>query len=123
MLGGENIGALNWGRARGAALCEPAGGCRARTRRTRRYGGWIDENADMARDPRCIWPPPPGASAGDARTGSSWLAGAARRRDERARRARAPRAVRARRRALLRRSARSRGRRLAAVARRVAAAR
>src|SRR6266436_4172583 len=96
---------------------------RARTRRTRRYGGWIDENADMARDPRCIWPSPPGASAGDARTGSSWLAGAARRRDERARRARAPRAVRARRRALLRRSARSRGRRLADVARRLAASR
>src|SRR6516162_2331617 len=64
----------------------------------------LTKNADMARDSRCIWPPPPGASAGDARTGSGRLAGAARRRHERARRARAPCAVRARRRALLRRS-------------------
>src|SRR5215471_4678800 len=75
----------------------------------------------MARDPRCLRPRPPRASAGDARTGSGRLAGAARHRDERARRARAPRAVRARRRALLRRSERPRGRCLADVARRVAA--
>src|SRR5215471_580690 len=83
----------------------------------------LTKNADMARDSRCIWPPPPGASAGDARTGSGRPAGAARRRHERARRARTPRAVRARRRALLRRSERPRSRCLADVARRLAAPR
>src|SRR6516165_7693109 len=75
----------------------------------------------MARDQRCLRPRPPRASASDARTGSGRLASAARRRDERACRARAPRVVRARRRALLRRPERPRGRRLADVARRVAA--
>src|SRR6266446_8352872 len=51
ILQGQNICVLNCARARGAPLCALAGGCRARTRRSRRYGGWVDENADMARDP------------------------------------------------------------------------
>src|SRR5262245_57166716 len=49
----------------------------ARGRRARDTAVGTEKNADMARDPRCLRPRPPRASAGDARTGSGRLAGAA----------------------------------------------
>src|SRR5262249_7789218 len=91
--------------------------------RRKRVSENAHENSDMARDQGDLRPRPPRAAPNDAGAPSRRLAGAARCRDARAVRARPPGAVRTRRRAFLRRSERSRGRRLADVAWRLAAAR